>query len=107
MPNYLLNRSSVIMCPHGGMVTHVPTTFTTELVNGNLPLLLTDLYFVAGCPNLTPEPCQRVQWATASPTRKISGVPVLTTASVGLCESARGTPTGPAAILSHQVAETE
>lgn len=107
MPNYLLNRSSVIMCPHGGIVTHVPTTFSTELVNGNLPLLLTDLYFVAGCPNASLDPCQRVTWQFPSPTRKISGVPVLTTASVGICESARSMPTGPAAVLSHQVAETE
>ena len=110
MPNFILTRSSVITCPHGGMVMHVPMSFTGELIGGQLPLLLSDLYFVAGCPFLLPDapsPCIRVIWTNASVTRLIGGIPVLTNASIGIVQSASGVAQGFAIIASYQTVETD
>jgi hypothetical protein len=110
MPNFILTRSSVIMCPHGGMVTHVPTSFSGEVVNGELPLLLSDAYFVAGCANFNsfgPSPCHRVIWTNASTTRLIGGIPVLTNASTGLVQTPNGIVQGSASIASFQTVVTE
>lgn len=107
MPNYLLNHSSVILCVHGGMVTHVSVGAAGELINGSPPMLLNDLYFVAGCPNMTPGPCMRVIWVTGSPTRRVNGIPILTNVSVGMSQTADGIVSGPATILVHQTAVTE
>lgn len=98
------------MCPHGGMVAHVPTNFPSELISGELPMLLTDLYFVVGCPFSNPysfSPCLRVQWTMASVTKLISGVPVLTNASVGMCNAGNNAPQGAANVVSHQTVVTD
>jgi hypothetical protein len=107
MPNFILTRSSVILCPHGGVVTHGPMKLKTERVNGALPLLLSDQYYVAGCPNPTPGPPLRITWVAASTTRPIEGVPVLTNASVGLCQSVSGIGQGTAIIGLCQTVETD
>jgi hypothetical protein len=110
MPNFILTRSSVIMCPHGGMVMHVPMSYSGELINGQLPLLLSDLYVVAGCPFFSPagpSPCIRANWTNPSVTRLIGGMPVLTTASIGLVQSAAGVAQGAAVIASFQTVETD
>jgi len=110
MPNFILTRSSVILCPHGGMVTHVPMTFSGELINGELPMLLGDLYFVAGCPFSSPygpSPCIRVVWTSGSPTKSINGIPVLTNASMGLIQSPSGVAQGAVIIVSHQTVVTD
>jgi hypothetical protein len=111
MPNFILTRASVIMCPHSGMVMHVPMSFGGELIGGQLPLLLSDLYFVAGCPFSSPagpSPCSRVIWTNASVTRLIGGIPVLTNASIGLAQSASGVAQGGVVtVASFQTVETD
>lgn len=110
MPNYILTKSSVIICPHGGMVVHTPTSYSGELINGQLPLLLNDIYTVVGCPFLSPggaSPCIRVNWINPSPTRMIGGIPVLTIASIGLVQSPSGIDQGVAVIASFQTVETD
>lgn len=105
MGDFLLNTNSVILCPHGGLVTHVPTTFTSYRIEGRQPMLMTDEYLIAGCAG-TGGPmggCFRVQWVTASTMLIVKGVPVLTQASVGLCQTAAGVPTGPAIVASTQL----
>ncbi|MEP6945085.1 MAG: hypothetical protein ABJA02_04150 [Acidobacteriota bacterium] len=105
MAQLLLNTNSVIMCPHGGVVTHVPGTFTSYRIEGRPPMLLSDVYLVQGCPFYTgqPSPCVGVNWITGSPTMMVRGIPVLTQASVGLCQSTTGVPQGPAIIASCQL----
>jgi hypothetical protein len=100
--NYILTKGSVILCPHGGSVTHHPTTYTSYRVNGEVPLLLNDLYFVVGCPFTGP--CTQVSWTNPSTTVILSGVPVLVHTSTGICQSAAGIPQGAAIIASYQMA---
>jgi hypothetical protein len=92
------------------MVMHVPMSFAGELIGGQLPLLLSDLYFVAGCPFSTPyeaSPCNRVIWTNASVTRLIGGIPVLTNASIGIVQAPNGAAQGSVIIASFQTVETD
>lgn len=102
---FVLTKRSVILCPHGGMVMHVPASFSGELVGGEIPLLVNDIYTVAGCLNFTGDfvtPCMMVMWTSASTSYLINGIPVLIHTSLGLCQSASGVPQGPAIISSFQ-----
>src|SRR6187549_2131811 len=105
MGNLLLNTGSIIMCPHGGLVSHSSTTWTTYRISGRPPMLQTDLYIVSGCPFSSP--CTSVQWVTGSTMLLVKGIPVLTVASVGICSSASMIPNGPAIISSTQLGERE
>lgn len=109
MGNLLLNTQTVIMCPHGGIVTHIPGTYTSYRVDGRLPMFLTDQYLIAGCPFLTytASPCARVIWISGSVNLLVRGQPVLTSSSVGLCESASGIMYGPAIITNTQTGQRE
>lgn len=101
----LLNTNSVIMCPHGGMVVHVPVTSTTFRVDGRRPMLMTDIYNVVGCPFVNgyhPSPCQSVTWVSASSLLLVKGIPVLTRNSVGICGFQ-----GPAIITYTQTGQRE
>jgi hypothetical protein len=92
------------------MIMHVPMSFAGELIGGQLPLLLSDLYFADGCPFSTPSapsPCIRVIWANASVTRLINGIPVLTNAGNGIVQSANDAAQGAAIIASFQTVETD
>ena len=110
MPNFILTKSSIILCPHGGMVTHVPMSYSGEFINGELPMLMNDMYFIAGCPFIFGDsisPCLRVIWITGSVTKLINGIPVLTNASIGICESPAGVPQGPPIIAAFQTIVTD
>lgn len=110
MGNPILNSQAVLLCPHGAPVTHVPGTFTSYRVNGYPPLLLTDQYLIAGCPfsvGAMGMPCLRVQWLSPSVKLFVKGIPVLTSASIGMCISQTGAPSGPVVIASFQVAIQE
>jgi hypothetical protein len=93
------------MCPHGGIVTHVPGTFTNYRIAGRAPMLFRDTYLVTGCPLYAGDssPCTSIQWATASSMLIIRGSPALTQASIGLCRSIAGIPQGPVIIASCQL----
>ncbi len=97
------------MCPHGGVVQHIPTTQTTFRINGELPMLQTDFYTIAGCPfvipmpgGAMPSPCYQVMWVTFSQYLFVGGIPALNNVSTGLCNSAAGIPLGPAIIANWQ-----
>lgn len=109
MPLLLLNTFSVVMCPHGGAVQHIPTTVTSFRVDGRRPMLLSDVYLIAGCPYQmrSPSPCTKVIWVSGSSLLFVKGQPALTLASVGLCVSDSGTPQGPAIIASVNTGQTE
>jgi hypothetical protein len=98
----LLTSTSVIMCPHGGMVTAVPgqTRATAES-----PILRgTDTYTIAGCPfsDPDPSPCVSVQWVQTATRVQAGGDFVLNESSVGLCLAATQAPQGTALILQTQ-----
>lgn len=102
---FILTTASVILCPHGGMVMHLRTGGSSELINGVPPMLLNDVYPVVGCPNAmggAMSPCIRVEWVTASTSRFVNGVPVLIHTSVGVCYNASGAPQGAPVIASFQ-----
>lgn len=114
MPAFILNSQSVMMCIHGGRITHIPGSPTAYRVQGSPPMLLTDNYIVSGCPNmmpmgptLMPMPCVRVQWFTGSSTLLVKGSPALTTDSTGMCISSTGAPGGPVIKNSFQVIDQE
>jgi hypothetical protein len=102
----LLNSNSVILCPHGGLVMHTPTSGTAYRIEGRPPMLLSDIYTINGCPyngGGFPNPCILVLWVVGSTKMLVRGVPVLTQASLGLCQSASGMPNGPAIITACQL----
>ena len=100
MAGILLNHISVIMCPHGGIVVHTPTTSTSYRIDGQFPMLLGDIYTVAGCPagGQYGGGCMMVTWVTGSTNLIIKGQPALINSSVGICMSASGLASGPAIV---------
>ena len=108
---FLLNSQAVLLCPHGGAVQHIPSSFTTYRINGYPPLLLTDTFLVTGCPYMAamavPMRCERVQWVNGSPMMMVNGIPVLTNTSTGLCMSPHGVPNGPVVVATSINVEQE
>ncbi len=93
----LLNVSSMLMCPHGGMVTIV-TSNTRVMAGGDLAVTASDTFLVAGCPfilGLVPHPCVQIQWVQPAARSQVLGDNTLTEDSVGLCvavdQSVQGT----------------
>ena len=110
MSNFILTNTSVILCPHGGVVTHIPLTVTDFNINGALPLLLTDRYIIAGCANVTgagPSPCLEVVWTNPSNMLLVRGNPALTNLSVGLARDVLGGIGGNVIITSFQTSYQE
>ncbi|MDH3492735.1 MAG: hypothetical protein OEM82_04235 [Acidobacteriota bacterium] len=110
MPNYILTQSSVILCPHGGLVTHIPISPSEFRIEGMLPMLLTDHYLVSGCPNMGGpgvRPCLDVFWVNPSLMLLVHGIPALTNASVPLVRDVAGVPTGAAIVTSFQFSYPE
>lgn len=109
MSAFLLNNISVIMCPHGGMVSHISTSGTSYRVDGHPPLLLGDFFPVVGCPFSYgyASPCTQVTWVAGSTKLLIKSQPALIHTSVGICMSASGAPNGPAVIAAIRSTQRE
>lgn len=105
MPNFILTKSSVIVCPHGARVAHVPLTNQRATVNGELLLFPNDQYMVAGCP--VSSPCYRIVWSNPSKNFMVQGKPVLTSGSIGIAQTFQSAAQGEASILSHQTIATD
>jgi len=104
MPNFILTKSSVIICPHGGKVMHVSKNASAKL-NGETPLLFNDWYTVAGCPfagSNGASPCHFVTWRNPSTTVRFGGIPALTSGSLATVQTFGRVPQGEVSILSHQ-----
>lgn len=83
----LLNISSVMMCPHGGMVSAI-TTNTRVQATGDFVLRSSDTFLIAGCPfviGIVPHPCVQVQWVQPALRSQVISDFTLTEESVGLC----------------------
>ena len=90
-----------MLCPHGGLVQILPSN-TRFRVGGSPALVQTDTYVVTGCVftvGLKPQPCVQVRWLRGAGRLKVSGVPVLTQTSLGVCLSADMIPAGPPNII--------
>jgi len=100
----LLNTSSIMMCPHGGTVSVIPSN-TQVTAAGDPCILATDTYLVAGCPfiiGIVPHPCIQVQWVQPDSASQINGSFTLSEESVGLCIAADMSAQGVVLILMTQ-----
>lgn len=100
----LLNTSSIMMCPHGGTVSVIPSN-TQVLAAGDPCILATDTCLVAGCPfviGVVPHPCVLVQWVQPDSASQVNGSFTLSAESVGLCLSADMSAQGVVLILMTQ-----
>ncbi len=100
----ILQLGCTIQCPHGGMVSVVPTN-TKVKVGGAFALLASDVFLVAGCPfvvGTVPQPCLTVEWQAPSTMFKINGQTVLLESSIGICKSPAGAPQGVAIVSGAQ-----
>ena len=107
---YILTSSSIILCPHGGIVSHVPITNSSFMINDELPMLLTDVYLVGGCPNVlggVSFPCVDILWLNPSTLLFVRGIPTLTNTSVPIARDSYGSPCGSAVIASFQTSYLE
>jgi len=106
MPGYLFHVGASANCPHGGMISAVPSC-TRVLVSGQPVVTVADTYPVAGCPFTlppgTPQPCISVRWLTPATRVMVNGQFVILQASTGLCLSAQQAPQGPPIVTTTQV----
>jgi TPP-dependent indolepyruvate ferredoxin oxidoreductase alpha subunit len=94
-----LTVSSVMQCPHGGIVKVVPSN--TRALSGGSPILTTaDIATVIGCSfvaGVVPSPCVQVRWVMGD-AKGQAGAATLSQSCVGLCMNAAGVPQGPVVI---------
>ncbi len=110
MRDFILTESATLVCPHGGVVMHIPSTVTSYRVDGQPPLLLMDNYIVTGCANNIAGlsvPCFRVLWSSPSTMLYIKGNPALLHTSHGICEATLGIVNGIAIPISFQTSVRE
>jgi hypothetical protein len=99
----MLTAAATMICPHGGTVA--ATAAVANAVAGAPVLTGSDTFIIAGCAfviGTVPSPCVSVQWTGAAARVTRGGVPVLTTASVGLCLAATMAPQGSVIIAGAQ-----
>jgi hypothetical protein len=103
----LLNAASILMCPHGGMVTAVPSSARVTL-GGATIVLATDTFTIAACPFApgAPHPCVLVQWQLPAARSTSSSIATLTEESIGMCMAADGAVQGTVLVQSTQVKVT-
>lgn len=108
MPGKLLNTNSSLQCPHGGAV-QAATSNSTCQADGAFVLVLSDVLSVSDCPfqipapsGTVPSPCITVQWILGELLVTVSGTPVLSESSVGLCISDKGIPQGAVTVVGTQ-----
>jgi hypothetical protein len=89
MPS-LLNTSSIMMCPHGGMVSAISANTRVQAAGGPV-LRSSDTFIIAGCVfNIAgaSHPCVTVNWVQPDTRSQVIGDFTLSEASVGLCAAA-------------------
>lgn len=103
-----LTTAALLQCPHGGTVNL--TSSNGGVSADGAPLILaSDSLTISGCPfqipvgpGTKPSPCVRVQWLVTDTRCTVNGQPSLSTASMGLCLSAKQVPQGNLVISSTQ-----
>jgi hypothetical protein len=92
----ILTASAVLLCPHGGKVSAVPSNLRAKAAGGFI-LSASDTFLIAGCPffaGAVYHPCVTVRWIVPGLRSSAAGAKVLTTDSVGLCLAADNAPQG-------------
>ena len=100
----LLNASSTLMCPHGGMVTVSPAN-SSVTVGGGPVVLDSDTFTVGGCAFMigpSPHPCLQVQWQKTVQRADVDGSKALAQDSVGMCKAADGAVQGAVLVQATQ-----
>jgi hypothetical protein len=111
MAGGMLNISSSLQCPHGGMVQIVPSN-PGFMVGGAPIATANDTFIVTGCPFQIPatppipSPCVTVRWMVTDLRMNAGGAPTLSQSSQGLCYSAAQVPQGPVVIAATQAKVT-
>ena len=90
----LVSISSVLICPHGGQATLIPTN-PRVLLSGAPVAGIGDQVVVSGCP-LPNNPCVRIVFSTGTTRALARGQPLLNITSVGNCFGANGALNGAA-----------
>lgn len=102
----LLNTSSMMMCPHGGMVSATSSNSVAK-ADGAYILRGSDTFTIAGCPftlpSGSPHPCVKVMWQVTAMKHKAAGELCLTSDSTGLCVAADNAPQGTVMIGNTQM----
>jgi len=83
----LLTISSIMMCPHGGMVNAVSIN-TRAQAAGGFVLRSSDTFIIVGCPFVlvvTPHPCVSINWVQPDTRSQVMSDFTLSEQSVGLC----------------------
>jgi hypothetical protein len=107
MAGKTLTIASVLVCPHGGTVSIVPSNLRAS-ADGAFIATPTDSFSISGCPFQvptvppTPSPCITVVWQVTD-LRVKAGAPTLSMSSQGLCISALGPPQGQVIISAAQL----
>src|SRR6266550_2682181 len=104
MPGPVVQVGAVMLCPHGGQVSAVPSN-SRVLVGGAPALVLTDMCMVAGCVFVVgpkPQPCVTVRWLAGATRVLVNGQPALVQSATGLAQSAEQAPQGPPTVISCQ-----
>jgi hypothetical protein len=86
----LLTTSSIMMCPHGGMVSAISANTRVQAAGGPI-LRSSDTFLIAGCPlNVAGvlHPCVTVNWVQRDTKSQVIGDFTLSEESVGLCTAA-------------------
>lgn len=105
MPGYILNTSSTVLCPHGGVAT-LCTSNSRFFVDGSPALLESDIHPVAGCPFMVGSrysPCLRIEWSSGAGGVTNAQNPVLLQSSIGRCLNGEGAMQGVAIIAGTQI----
>lgn len=96
-PAPLYHLGNTTLCPHGGKVTHVPSTPRVFVAGAQPVATVLDATTITGCafaPSGTPHPCTTVTWLVPATRVKSEGQPLLLVGSAGTAQAADMTPQG-------------
>ncbi len=99
---FILTGSSVVKCPHGGIVNHISRSKRQIFLHNEIIWMKSDMYLIFGCP----QNCRQVFWLTASSSLFIDGDPILNHISYGATKFG-SEHQGVTQIISYQTKETE
>lgn len=109
MGTNVLDKSAVILCPHGGTV-NVQSSNQKVKTSQQSVLTISDTFTISGCPfqvptpgGPKPQPCVRLQWVVPAKRVRVNGQPALLRDSSGICFSAEQIPQGPPNVVMTQV----
>jgi hypothetical protein len=104
VPSPILCIGSGVVCPHGGQMDIVPGS-PRVAVSGMHVATMADTFPVIGCGftvGAKAQPCARVEWLVPATRVRVIGQPVVTQASVGICQSAELIPQGSPSVFRAQ-----